>query len=214
MKKTRMASAIAVTAAALIIAAQGGVSAMAATSIGSADVVADWKFQQANSTGSIENKDLVIKDATGNGNDLVMQTYGDGDLSGVVSWSDDSMTGDAGSIKLNGVSSGTKHGVDFITKDGAAINSDDFADGYTLEMVYYLPSDFNAGTDSWMGLMARQSAYSNMDEHEMGSMSLAVSNCKETQFKAANKDNESTANTEDPNNGVTSWGVTMDHGGV
>lgn len=45
-------------------------------------------------------------------------------------------------------------------------------------------------------------------------MSLSISNCKETQFKAANKDNESTMNTDDPNNGVTSWGVTTDHGGV
>ena len=83
-----------------------------------------------------------------------------------------------------------------------------------MEFVYYLPDDFNAGTDSWMGLAARQSTNSNMDEHEMGSMSLSISNCKETQFKAANKDNESTMNTDDPNNGVTSWGVTMDHGGV
>lgn len=37
-----------------------------------------------------------------------------------------------------------------------------------MEFVYYLPDDFNAGTDSWMGLAARQSTNSNMDEHEMG----------------------------------------------
>lgn len=191
------------------------------------DVVADWKFQQAHSTGSIDGGDLVIKDMSGNGNDLHMQTYGKNDykLSDYVNWSSNSMNGDGGgSLKLNG-DSDLAHkkdhpeqrdpkGADFITASGAPINKEQFANGYTMEFVYYLPDDFNAGTDSWMGLAARQSTNSNMDEHEMGSMSLSISNCKETQFKAANKDNESTMNTDDPNNGVTSWGVTMDHGGV
>lgn len=191
------------------------------------DVVADWKFQQAHSTGSIDGGDLVIKDMSGNGNDLHMQTYGKNDykLSDYVNWSSNSMNGDGGgSLKLNG-DSDLAHkkdhpeqrdpkGADFITASDAPINKEQFANGYTMEFVYYLPDDFNASTDSWMGLAARQSTNSNMDEHEMGSMSLSISNCKETQFKAANKDNESTMNTDDPNNGVTSWGVTMDHGGV
>lgn len=34
------------------------------------DVVADWKFQQAHSTGSIDGGNLIIKDMSGNGNDL------------------------------------------------------------------------------------------------------------------------------------------------
>lgn len=191
------------------------------------EVVADWKFQQSHSTGSIDDGDLVIKDVSGNGNDLQMQIYGKGDykLSDYVSWSSLSMDGDAGgSLKLNGDSDlahkknqpGQRNpkGADFVTVDDAPINKEQFANGYTLEFVYYLPDDFNAGTDAWMGLAARQSGNSNMDEHEMGSMSLSISNCKETQFKAANKDNESTMNTDDPNNGVTGWGVTMDHGGV
>lgn len=69
------------------------------------DVVADWKFQQAHSTGSIDGGDLVIKDMSGNGNDLHMQTYGKNDykLSDYVNWSSNSMNGDGGgSLKLNG----------------------------------------------------------------------------------------------------------------
>lgn len=209
------------------LVAPSGVASAAQADNAKPDVVADWKFQKSNSTGDIDDGNVVIKDASGNGNDLRMETYGKGDykLSDYVSWDTKSMNGDAnGSLKLNG-DSDLAHkkqnhelrdpkGADFITVDNAPINKETFAKGYTLEFVYYLPDDFNAGSDAWMGIAARQSANSGMDEHEMGSMSLAISNCKETQFKAANVDNQSTQNTSDPNNGVTSWGVTMDHGGV
>ena len=138
------------------------------------DVVADWKFQQAHSAGSIDGGDLVIKDMSGNGNDLHMQTYGKNDykLSDYVNWSSNSMNGDGGgSLKLNG-DSDLAHkkdhpeqrdpkGADFITASDAPINKEQFANGYTMEFVYYLPDDFNAGTDSWMGLAARQSTNSN-----------------------------------------------------
>ena len=221
--KSRIGRALLAVVAVAAIGSQGAVAQAVEPA---ADVAADWKFQQSNTTGSIDGGDLVVKDVSGNGNDLTMQVYGKGDyrLSDYVSWSDLSMNGDAGgSLRLNGdsdlankknLAARDPKGADFITGEDAPINDEQFADGYTIEFVYYLPDDFNAGQDQWMGMIARQSVNNNMDEHEMGSMSLAISNCKETQFKAANKDNESTANTEDPNNGVTSWGVTMDHGGV
>ena len=101
------------------------------------DVVADWKFQQAHSTGSIDGGDLVIKDMSGNGNDLHMQTYGKNDykLSDYVNWSSNSMNGDGGgSLKLNG-DSDLAHkkdhpeqrdpkGADFITASGAPITKE------------------------------------------------------------------------------------------
>ena len=65
-------------------------------------VVADWKFEQQYTQGSIAAGNLVIEDQSGNGNNLVMETYGQGNWENYLSFSADSMTGAGGSLVFDG----------------------------------------------------------------------------------------------------------------
>ena len=168
-------------------------------------VAADWKFgEEGVKSGSIAGGDLVIADQSGNGNDLKMQTYGAGDWEDYLSFSPDSMTG-GGSMVFDGDSAG-KTGADFITVDGAAINSEEFRDGYTLEFIYYFPEDWTAA-DQWMSLMGRQGSGGGNPEAEQGTMYASISNCKEIQFITGNAGGSHYMSS-------AAWSVTMDEGGV
>ena len=172
------------------------------------NVIADWKFDSNNiESGSIADKNLVIKDVSGNGNSLRLNTYGNADdYSKYISFSDDKMY-DAtnGSIVISGDNS-TRVGADLITVDNAPINKEEFENGYTIEFIYQLPSDWTVA-DKWMSLLSRQGHSESMDEPELGTMNVAVSNCKEIQFLTANKDDNHEMQS-------ASWSVSMDKGGV
>ncbi len=190
----------------------------------SSDVVAaDWKFDRAHSTGTISDASLVIEDQSGNENDLEMQIYKDSqptENTGAAEWeqylrfSDDSMTGEGGSLVFNGDDGTTgkesRTGADFITVDEAPINKETFEDGYTMEFLYYFPADWTAA-DAWMGLIARQAddlkGIHSMDEPQLGTMSMAISNCKEIQFLTAPA-------ADDHKMESAAWSVSMDEGGV
>ena len=174
-----------------------------------ADVVADWKFGEAFTKGSIAEGDLIIEDQSDNNNDLKMQVYKDGNQEPYISFSEESMTGEGGSMVFNG-DTNSKTGVDFITVDKAPINSEKFENGYTMEFLYYFPEDWTAD-DKWMGLIARQTPnpdkINSMDEPELGTMSVAISNCKEVQFLTAPA-------ADDHEMESAAWSVSMDEGGV
>lgn len=170
-------------------------------------IYADWRFDKESiKSGSIEDENLIIKDYSGNGNDLEMQTYGDAeDYNKYINFSDETMDESTkGSLVINGDSE-NKTGADFITVKDAPINSETFKNGYTVEFLYKLPDDWTVA-DSWMSLLARQGNSKSMVEPELGSMNIAISNCKEIQFIAANKDDNHTMDS--------AWSVSMDKGGV
>lgn len=182
-------------------------------------IIADWKFEPRFTEGSIADGNLVIKDQSGNRNDLQMQLYMHGQLTdnaqqvnweNYVSFADDCMTGDGGSMSFHGdrgnMRKTEKIGVDFITDGQAAINKHQFLNGYTIEILYYLPEYWTAA-EEWMSIMARQGKHGGNPEDEQGSMYISVSNCKEIQFVTANAQG---------NHAMTSaaWSVSMDEGGV
>ena len=179
--------------------------------------VADWKFEKQYTTGKIADATLVIEDQSGHGNNLKMQLYtgsqpttdvSAGDWENYLYFSDDSMTGDAGSLVFDG-DNGTvsnKTGADLITVSNAPINSEEFENGYTLEFLYYFPEDWTA-SDQWMSLMARQGKKGGNPEGEQGTMYTSISNCKEIQFITGN----AAGNHEMSS---AAWSVTMDEGGV
>lgn len=188
-----------------VLSATSMVSAYAKEKI---NVVAEWKFDSSNiESGSIEDKNLILKDSSGNGNNLKMNTYGNvDDYSKYISFSDDKMYDEAkGSVEVKG-DTANKIGADFVTVDDAPINKEEFEDGYTIELIYKLPIDWTV-SNSWMSLLARQGDCKSMDEAELGTMNVAVSNCKEIQFVAANKDDNHEMES-------ASWSVSMDKGGV
>lgn len=173
----------------------------------SANVIAQWNFdEQGVKQGTIQNKDLIFKDLSGNGNDLEMNTYGNINPQDAISFTSDKMyDGTNGSIALSG-NSAKKEGVDLLTVKDAPINKENFENGYTIEFVYKLPGDWTTA-ESWMSLMARQGDAKSMDEPELGTMNMAISNCKEIQFLTANKDDSHSMES-------ASWSVSMDKGDV
>lgn len=190
-------------------------------------VVADWKLGEAfaaEGTG-IEDGSLRMVDQTGNGNDLKLQFYEGKKVTDTVpegsvlaqnlSFSDETMNGSSdGSMVFDGDSE-SGAGVDLVTVDSAPVNREKFEDGYTIEFLYKFPKDWTK-SDEWMGLMARQTSYTregdnyrfpvnSMDEPQLGSMSIAVSNCKEVQFLTAPAE-------DDHQMGSAAWSVSMDKG--
>lgn len=167
----------------------------------SAATVADWQFNQGGiKSGSIETGDMVIKDASGKGNDLKMRTYGT-NYAKTVSFSDEAIDGKSGSIFLNGNLS--EGGVDFVTADGAPINQNSFINGYTIEIIYKMPDDWTTA-DRWTSLISRLGSTSAIDtEGENVTTVVHVSNCKEIQFIPANRYNQSTLSSN-------VWSVAMD----
>lgn len=189
--------------------------------------VADWKLGQefAKEGTSIEDGTLVMADQSGNGNDLELQFY-DGKkvteekpdaavLTENLSFSEETMNGSGeGSMVFDG-DSDSGAGADLVTVEDAPINQETFEDGYTIEFLYKFPEDWTEA-DQWMGLMARQTSYTrdgdqyafpvaSMDEPQLGSMSVAVSNCKEVQYLAAPAaDNHKMSNA--------AWSISMDKG--
>ena len=168
-------------------------------------VEADWVFSPDQTYGTIADGTLKIIDQSGHGNDLKMQTYGEGDWEEYISFSKDSMTGESGSMVFDGDST-NKTGADFITVDDAPINDNEFRKGYTLEFIYYFPEDWTAA-DQWMSLMGRQGSGGGNPETEQGTMYASISNCKEIQFITGNADGSHRMSS-------AAWSVTMDEGGV
>lgn len=181
------------TAAAITLFAALPLSVSAAT-------VADWQFNETGiKSGSIESGSMVIKDATGNGNDLDMRTYGF-NYQNTVSFTDESIDGTSGSIFLNG--NILQGGVDFVTVDGAPINQNNFQSGYTIEILYKMPADWTTA-DRWQSLIARLAPAGNAPsiEGEKVSTSFNISNCKEIQLSVRDKDGESISDA---------WSIAMD----
>jgi hypothetical protein len=216
-KRWRMNRFIAVTLAVILVI--GLVQVSPVVKAASENTVAYWKFGQSGiKEGTIADGNLVINDQSGNNNDLKMQLYKDkklttnanaADWTKYLSYEDNAMLGTAGSMVFNGNNT-EGIGADFITVENAAINTNKFEDGYTIEFLYYLPKDWTAA-DQWMGLLARQVKNSNnvkgMDEPQLGSMSISISNCKEIQFLTAPANDLEKMSS-------AAWSVSMDKGGV
>ena len=194
-------------------------------------VVADWKFNQDSSTGSLDDNSLIVEDQSGNNNDLQLVTSANGaKATDFLSFENNSITGEGSSIRFNGLKpeqeeqmsnlSGTekedyvKNDLEyayFQTVDGAAINTDSFENGYTIELVYMLPSDFNA-SDAWMNILAREGSGAQLGsgqwdyEGHHGTMQINISNCKEIQYMTQNAANNKFNSTV--------WSLSMDNGGA
>jgi hypothetical protein len=173
-------------------------------------VLARWDFydNDASRTGTLAAKDLIIKDKTGNGNDLELRIYGGEGAIANLAFDTISMTGKGGSMNFSGAR--PLPGAEFRTLEDAPLNTETFQEGYTLELLYYLPPTFTKA-DEWMGLLRRESTYTgntgfSEDVRANSTTGLTISNCKEVQFWTVNSDH-----TYNPS---AVWSVSMDNGGV
>ena len=134
-------------------------------------IVADWKFSKEHvKSGSIENGNLIIEDASQNGNDLELVTVGDSsspELEGMIRWSEDDYYNQENidSIQFDNYKNAPA-GRYFKTTTNAPINSEEFDNGFTIEAVFKLPSNFNSSLHSWMGILTRQGQAADLNKVE------------------------------------------------
>lgn len=180
--------------------------ASSAADLAPQDVAAFWDFSKDNILkGSLDKNDLALKDKSGNGNDLYLKSR---KATKELSFVDNVMyDGTSSSLQFNSAKrSWFGGGSDFRTEKNAPLNKETFENGYTIEFIYMLPSDFTVD-DAWMGLMGRQGKSESNTETKSTSTSIAISNCKELQFYTANaKDNHTMSSA--------AWSIAMDKGGV
>ncbi|WP_231514875.1 LamG-like jellyroll fold domain-containing protein [Oceanobacillus salinisoli] len=179
------------------------------TSSESKDVLAHWKFSKDYvKSGSIESGDLLLEDASGNGNTLALETVGDAsseEMEDMVRWSEDDYANDETiqSIEFGNYKQAPV-GRYFRTTDDAPINSEKFEDGFTIEVIMKMPQDFAPEKHSWMGILTRQgqAADINKTEGEKEILStLSVSNLKELQW---------TSHPTNLNYNQTNWSFSLD----
>lgn len=118
--------------------------------------VAYWRFDgNGGSSGSPVTSSTVIKDLTGNGNDLTMTTV-PGTAPSALTWSADFHPDQPGhaSVYLGGQGSPLQ-GSYFQTVPTAPVNGDTFANGYTFEAFFKLPANWDSSQSAWTAILSR-----------------------------------------------------------
>ncbi|BFV61090.1 LamG domain-containing protein [Kitasatospora sp. CMC57] len=125
----------------------------------------------------------TVRDLSGRGNDLSLVTVGGGTLG----WSADHHPDQPGhgSLEFQGVKSPLT-GAYLRTVDGAALNSETFRNGYTIEAFYRLPADWDPSHHAWSGIVSRTgtggAAGKTADDPDEPLATLSLSNDREPQW--------------------------------
>ncbi|WP_328751803.1 Tat pathway signal sequence domain protein [Streptomyces sp. NBC_00285] len=135
-----------------------------------------WRFDSAPSSGT-------VRDLSGRGNDLTVVSVGGGSLA----WSADHHPDQPGhgSLEFQGYKSPLK-GAYLQTVDKAPLNSAVFRDGYTIEVFYRMPADWDPDHNAWAGLVSRRgtggAAGKTGDDPDEPLATLSLSNDREPQW--------------------------------
>ncbi|MEF9907447.1 LamG-like jellyroll fold domain-containing protein [Streptomyces sp. P9-A2] len=120
--------------------------------------VAYWRFDAdgpsgAGRPGSPVPAGTVVRDLTGNGNDLAVRLLHDS-AADVVTWSADHHDGQPAhaSLRFDG-GKAPDRGAVLTTKSTAPLNSSKFRSGFTIETFIKLPDPFE-GDHAWMGILS------------------------------------------------------------
>lgn len=134
-----------------------------------------WRFDSAVSG--------TVRDLSGRGNDLTVVSVGGGSLG----WSSDHHPDQPGhgSLEFQGYKSPLK-GACLQTVDKAPLNSAVFKDGYTIEVFYRMPADWDPDHNAWAGLVSRRgtggAAGKTGDDPDEPLATLSLSNDREPQW--------------------------------
>ncbi|MFC9054517.1 LamG-like jellyroll fold domain-containing protein [Streptomyces anthocyanicus] len=120
--------------------------------------LAYWRFD-ASGTGAAQRPGAplpdgtVVKDLTGRGNDLTVRRLHSSGAE-ALTWSPEHHRGQPAhaSLRFDG-GQGPDRGAVLTTADGAALNSEKFPRGYTIETFVRLPEPFE-GNHDWMGILS------------------------------------------------------------
>ncbi len=97
----KLKSALCVFAAATVLATSGSALVQASAAEEQPRVAADWRFEQSSvASGSLATGDLTLRDSSGNGNTIELQTYnGETDVTPYMRFTEDRMyDGTSGSL--------------------------------------------------------------------------------------------------------------------
>jgi hypothetical protein len=118
------------------------------------DTAAYWRFDEvAGAEGSVVGPGTTVADRTGNGNDVTARLIGAAGV-GALTWSGDHHD-DApahASLRFDGHRA-PDGGAVLETGPDAPVNSDQFLDGFTIEVFLKLPDPF-VGDHAWMGVVS------------------------------------------------------------
>ncbi|MEU0945737.1 LamG-like jellyroll fold domain-containing protein [Streptomyces canus] len=134
-----------------------------------------WRFDSAVSG--------TVRDQSGKGNELTVVSVGGGSLG----WSADHHPDQPGhgSLEFQGWKSPLK-GAYLQTVDKAPLNSAVFKDGYTIEVFYRMPADWDPDHNAWAGLVSRRgtggAAGKTGDDPDEPLATLSLSNDREPQW--------------------------------
>lgn len=120
------------------------------------DTLAYWRFDGGGADGSAIADGQVIRDLTGRGNDLVKQNVS-GTPGTPLAWSTTEFHPDQpghGSLRFTGQGHPVQ-GAWLQTVPNAPLNAETFQHGYTFEMFFKLPADWDSSQSAWSGLLSR-----------------------------------------------------------
>ncbi|MFI1095700.1 LamG-like jellyroll fold domain-containing protein [Streptomyces sp. NPDC020917] len=116
--------------------------------------LAYWRFEGGAEGGDVAAS-TVVRDQAGHGNDLVVQQAPNSPAH-ALTWTGDHHPDQPahGSLVLAGQGNPVS-GAYFRTVDSAPLNSETFARGYTFEVFFKVPSDWDGGHNGWSAMLSR-----------------------------------------------------------
>ena len=115
-----------------------------------------WRFDQGGAAGTPVTSGQTIRDLSGHGNDLTTLVTIPGGAATALTWSADYAPDQPGhaSLFFNG-SDSPLSGAYLTTRAGAALNSETFPSGYTIETFVKLPLDWESGPHGFSAVLSR-----------------------------------------------------------
>jgi len=116
--------------------------------------LAYWRFEGGTDGGDVAAS-TVVRDQAGHGNDLVVQQAPNSPAH-ALTWTGDHHPDQPahGSLVLAGQGNPVS-GSYFRTVDSAPLNSETFAHGYTFEVFFKVPADWDGGHNGWSAMLSR-----------------------------------------------------------
>ncbi len=117
--------------------------------------LAYWRFDEGGTAGADVASGTVVKDQAGHGNDLVLKTV-PGTPAHALTWTGDHHLDQPAHAGLVFVGQGNPvSGAYLQTVDKAPLNRETFARGFTFEVFFKVPADWDGGRNGWSSMLSR-----------------------------------------------------------
>ena len=117
--------------------------------------LAYWRFDEGGTAGSDVAADTVVKDRTGHGNDLILKSVPNTPTH-ALTWTADHHPDQPAHAGLVFAGQGNPvSGAYLQTVDQAPLNRETFAHGFTFEVFFKVPADWDGGRNGWSSMLSR-----------------------------------------------------------